>query len=91
MTLDTILTPFEIVEVRGMGITVDLLVWRRYRRRTTGVVELMMEMNPEIARAHRFGPFLPVGLVVKLPIVQELLDGGATTKRAVTLYGTTRS
>jgi phage tail protein X len=85
MTLDTILTPFEIVEVRGMGITVDLLVWRRYRRRTTGVVELMMEMNPEIARAHRFG------LVVKLPIVQELLDGGATTKRAVTLYGTTRS
>lgn len=58
---------FETVVVQGEGITVDLLVWRRYRRPIPGMVEKVLAMNPGLAAR---GPILPLGEVVRLPIVE---------------------
>jgi phage tail protein X len=69
-------------------LTVDHLIWRRYRRNTRGIVELAMDVNPEVAKAHKYGPFLPVGLVIKIPIVRSQLQGGPVRAAAITLYGT---
>ena len=54
------------------GDTVDLLCWRHYGR-TTGMVEIVLEMNAGLAD---HGPFLPHGLEVEMP------DKPATTPTA---------
>jgi len=55
----------EKITVRGDGITLDLLLWRKYRRKTPGLVERTLEMNRGLADS---GTFLPVGTVVTLPV-----------------------
>jgi len=63
-------TNLETVTIKGDGITLDLLVWRRYRRRIPGFVEriLGMEANHGIAA---LGPILPVGTIVTMPIISS--------------------
>ncbi|MFW2077492.1 tail protein X [Acinetobacter sp. ULE_I010] len=46
--------------------TVDAICWRYYGR-TSGVVEKVLEANSSIAE---FGPFLPMGTAVQLPVIQ---------------------
>lgn len=43
--------------------TVDAICWREYGR-SSGVVEKVLEANPDIAA---YGPFLPMGTEVFLP------------------------
>ena len=43
--------------------TVDAICWREYGR-SSGVVETVLEANPELAA---LGPFLPMGTEVILP------------------------
>lgn len=43
--------------------TVDAICWREYGR-SSGVVEKVLEANPDIAV---YGPFLPIGTEVFLP------------------------
>jgi phage tail protein X len=45
------------------GDTIDALCWRHYRR-TAGLVEIVLEMNPGLAD---LGPVLPLGLEVHIP------------------------
>ncbi len=45
------------------GDTVDVLCWRHFRR-TRGLVEVVLEINPGIAD---HGPVLPHGTAVELP------------------------
>lgn len=47
----------------------DLICWRHYGF-TDGVVELVLETNPSLAE---YGSFLPAGLKIKLPVIQEPL------------------
>nr|WP_237342972.1 tail protein X [Wolbachia endosymbiont of Folsomia candida] len=47
----------------------DLICWRHYGF-TDGVVELVLETNPGLAE---YGSFLPAGLKIKLPVIQEPL------------------
>jgi len=68
-------TGFELYQVSGEGVTADLLVWRRYRRPAPGILEIMLDANPQLAYVHRYTPFLPVGLYVRLPIDPDLLAG----------------
>lgn len=68
-------TGFELIEVAGENITADLLVWRRYRRPAPGIVEIMVDANPQISYVHRYTPFLPPGLFVRMPIDPDLLAG----------------
>jgi phage tail protein X len=66
---------FELFQIMGDGITADLLVWRRYRRPAPGILEIMLDANPQLAFVHRFTPFLPTGLFVRIPIDPDLMAG----------------
>lgn len=48
---------------------IDLICWNHYGF-TEGVVELVLESNPGLAE---YGSFLPVGLKIKLPKIQQPL------------------
>jgi phage tail protein X len=66
---------FELVQIVGEGVTADLLVWRRYRRPAPGILEIMLDANPQLAYVHRFTPFLPPGIYVRVPIDPDILAG----------------
>lgn len=78
---------FELIQVAGEFITCDLLVWRRYRRRSPGVLELLLDQNPHLAPLHKLSPFLPVGTEVRIPIDPELLAGRPPTVDFIKIYG----
>jgi len=69
------ITGFELYQVSSDYVTVDLIVWKRYRTRAPGIVELMMDANPQISHVHRTTPFLPVGTFVRVPIDPSLVIG----------------
>lgn len=56
-----------IIKVAGDGVSVDLLIWRRYKRPMPGLLERVLDINPGLAA---LGPILPVGTPVKLPTVK---------------------
>lgn len=68
-------TGFELYQITGENVTVDLIIWRRYLARAPGMTELMMDANPHLAYAHRRSPFIPVGVYVRLPIDPHLILG----------------
>ncbi len=67
----------ETIKVAGEGITVDLLIWRRFRKPQPGLVEQVLALNPGLAG---LGPNLPVGTPVILPVIP---DATATPVRAL--------
>jgi phage tail protein X len=78
-----------LITVEGDFVTVDLLVWRRYKTPALGVVERMLEDNPHLAKLHKLSPFLPVGTQVRIPIDLEILKGRPKPQKVITLYGRT--
>ena len=69
------ITGFELVQVSSDYVSVDLIVWKRYRTFAKGIVELMMDANPQLAHVHRISPFIPVGTYVRVPIDPSLVIG----------------
>ena len=55
----------ERVTVEGDGITVSLLVWRRFRRPMPGLLEQILDRNPGLPSA---GVELPIGTVLDIPV-----------------------
>ena len=55
----------ETIKVEGDGLTVSLLVWRRFRRSMPGLVDQIYDMNVGLAD---LGPVLPVGTTFDIPI-----------------------
>lgn len=55
----------ETVTVQGDGLTVPLIVWRRFKRPMPGLVEEVYATNPGLAD---LGETLPLGTVFALPI-----------------------
>ena len=55
----------ETVVVKGEAITLSLLVWRRFKKQSTGFVERVLDMNPSLAD---LGPIIPVGTSIIFPI-----------------------
>ena len=45
----------------------DNIIWRRYRRRTPGLVEKTLDLNPGLSD---LGPYLPIGTVIRIPLDQ---------------------
>jgi phage tail protein X len=78
-----IVDAYDFVTVGGDYVTVDLIVWRRYRAVTYGVYEQMLEDNPHLAEIHRTSPFLPVGTQVRVPINYDMLKGTPQTKSVI--------
>ena len=65
----------ERVTIEGDGITLSLLVWRRFRRPMPGLVEKILDRNPGLAALREY---LPVGtaldLTVPTPREPQLLE-----------------
>ena len=66
---------FELHKIMSDYVTADLIIWRRYRARAPGMVELMLDANPQLAYVHRFTPFIPPGTFVRVPIDPALVLG----------------
>jgi len=82
-------TSYDLVTVGADRISVDLIVWQRYRNRAPGMVERMLDDNPHLAKFHRYSPFLPVGTQVRVPIDMDILRGVPKVKATVVLWGST--
>lgn len=65
----------ETVTVKGDGLTVSVIVWRRFKRPMLGLVEAVYDLNPGLAD---LGQTLPVGTSFQMPIPipreQQVLD-----------------
>lgn len=72
----------ETITIRGDGITVDLLLWRRYGVRGKSLVEQTLDTNPGLAA---LGPYLPHGTIVNLPDLPPVAARPA--RKAVSLFG----
>lgn len=70
----------ETMTIRGEGISVDLLLWRKYGVRGRSLVETMLADNPGLAEA---GPFIPPGRVVVIP---DLPTASTADVRRVSLF-----
>lgn len=66
---------FEMYFVSSEYVTADMLIWKRYRQRAPGIVEKMLDANPQLSWGHRTSPFIPVGTFVRIPIDQTLILG----------------
>lgn len=66
---------FELIQITSDLVTADMLVWNRYRTFARGIVETMLDANPQLAFIHRTTPFIPVGTYVRLPIDPTLMAG----------------
>lgn len=55
----------ESITVTGEGLTVSLLVWRRFRKQMPGLIERVYDVNPGLSKS---GAFLPLGAVVLMPV-----------------------
>ena len=75
-------TTYETYVVADDELPLDLLVWRRFRKRTPGLVERILKLNHDLAD---LGQFLPVGTTVVIPI--DAPDNSPARKPAVRLWG----
>lgn len=78
---------YELVTVSTDNVTVDLIVWNRYKTIAFGVLERMLDDNPHLAKLHKLSPFLPRGTQVRIPIDLQILSGQPKPQKTVTLYG----
>lgn len=72
----------EKLVVKAEGTTLDLLLWRRFRREYPGLVEDTFARNPGLAA---LGEILPVGAVV-LVAQPDPIAAQARQQEAVSLY-----
>jgi len=57
---------YQEVTITQEGISLTRLVWRFMSRKPAGYVEQVLEANPGVLATQ---PYLPIGLKIKLPIV----------------------
>jgi phage tail protein X len=74
------ITSFELVQIMTDYVTADLIIWKRYRQRAPSMVEIMIDANPQLSWVHRRTPFIPVGVLVRVPIDQGLILGKPISK-----------
>lgn len=72
----------ETLEVVAEMTTLDLLLWRRFRREVEGLVEDTLRRNPGLAQ---MGVHLPVGLKVMVATPAPEPRGRAAV-RVISLY-----
>ena len=72
----------ERLTVVAEQTTLDLLLWRRFRREVSGLVEETLGRNPGLAA---MGVFLPIGLDIQIQTPSPE-SRGRTTVQVVSLY-----
>lgn len=78
---------YDLITVQGDYVTVDLLVWRRYKIPAEGIVEALLDANPHLALLHRESCFLPAGTQVRIPIDLDILRGRPKPQQIREIYG----
>lgn len=78
---------WELLTIHGDNITADLIIWRRYRMNAPGMVELMLDQNPQLAAIHKTTPFIPPGTVVKIPVDSAILAQWPGASKPISLFG----
>lgn len=81
------ITGYDMVTVQSDFVAADVIVWRRYRMVTNGILEAMLDANPHLAKLHKHSPFLPPGTQVRVPIDPEVMKGMPKTRKTITLFG----
>jgi phage tail protein X len=71
----------DAVTIRGEGITLDLLLWRKYGVRGQSLVEAAFDANPGLSD---LGPVLPLGTRVLIP---DLPVEARPAEPLITLFG----
>lgn len=79
-------TGYELWQVQTDWVTADLVIWKRYKNRAPGMVELMLDSNPQLAAVHRYSPFIPVGVYIRVPIDPTLILGKPVVQPQATLW-----
>ena len=69
------ITSFELWKVGTDYVTADLIIWKRYMNAAPGMVEAMLDANPQLAIVHQVTPFIPAGTYVRVPIDLSLIAG----------------
>jgi phage tail protein X len=69
------ITSYELIQVTSEFVTAYLIVWRRYKMFAPGILEAMLDANPQLAAVHRTSPFIPVGTYVRIPIDPVIIAG----------------
>ena len=78
---------YEYVRVESFELTPSQLVWRRYKRPAPTILGRFLDANPHIAPALGEGPFLPFGMIVRIPIDLSVLEGRPRPARTVSFVG----
>ena len=69
---------FESIKVQGEGVTLPLLIWRRFHRPMPGLAERAFDATPGLAAQ---GAFIAPGTIVRLPIIDDVGQSKAPQKR----------
>lgn len=72
----------ESVTVKSDVLSVDLILFRRFRRYRPGLAERVYALNPGLAA---LGPILPVGTVFQIPL--DAPNATPPERKAVRLWG----
>lgn len=72
----------ETIIVRGEGITLDLILWRRHGVRGQALVADTLSINPGLAA---LGPFIPLGASVIIPDLPP--QPAPAAAKVVSLFG----
>ena len=73
----------ETIIVKGEGITLDLLLHRKYGVPGRALMPTALTLNPGVSDN---GPFIPLGTSVVIP---DLPASSSSTTKVVTLFGET--
>lgn len=68
------ITSYELMEILADNVTADLVVWHRYHKKAIGIVEAMLDYNPQLSIIHQTTLFIPPGTLVMVPIDLTLLS-----------------
>lgn len=80
---------FERIRIKGENVAPDNLLWRRYKRPFPGMLEMFLDINPQVHEALAAGPFLPVGVVVVIPIDSRITSDAPMSLAVERLWGNT--
>lgn len=58
----------DIVTVTGEGLTLDLILWRKFRQPMDGLIEKVLDKNQGLAK---LGTWLPLGTTFTIPAVND--------------------
>lgn len=80
------ITGYMLVQVGSDFVTADMIVWNLYRRPAYGIVEAMLDVNPQLAYVHRLTPFIPPGVFLRVPVDPDLMKGTPPARQPSNLW-----